>query len=202
MQTILVSSTATLFVDKSRFIGVTFHIENADDIEKCLKDIRLQYPKAKHYCYAYVLGQNEKGYDDGEPSKTAGRPLLELLKRGEYDETLLVVVRYFGGALLGASRLLRTYVAVASETLSKGEKSQIVSMFTYRVRIAYSGYDFLLSEAKKHSYILENATFSDTIDIKLLSVEKADENLKAIFHDIIEITALLPEKRYIKETTI
>lgn len=202
MQTILFSSTATLLVDKSRFIGVTFHIENADEIEKCLKDIRHQYPKAKHYCYAYVLGQNEKGYDDGEPSKTAGRPLLELLKRGEYDETLLVVVRYFGGTLLGASRLLRTYVTVASETLSKGEKSQIVSMFTYRVRIAYSGYDSLLSEAKKHSYILENATFSDTIDIKLLSVEKADENLKAIFHDIIEITALLPEKRYIKETTI
>ncbi|NCA97716.1 MAG: YigZ family protein [Bacteroidia bacterium] len=202
MRTILVSNTATLLVDKSRFIGVTFHIESAADIEKYLKDVRHQYPKAKHYCYAYILGQNEKGHDDGEPSKTAGRPLLELLKRGEYDETLLVVVRYFGGTLLGASRLLRTYVAVANETLTKSDKSRIVMMFAYHVRVAYSDYDRLLNEAKKHSYILENAAFSDTIDVMLLASEKADENLQEIFHDIIEITALLPEKRYIKEITI
>lgn len=202
MRTILSSSTSTLLVDKSRFIGVTFHIESEDDIDRCLKSIRKQYAKAKHYCYAYVLHQTEKGFDDGEPSKTAGRPLLELLKRGEYDETLIIVVRYFGGTLLGASRLLRTYLNVATETLKRGEKSLIAIMNAYQIQVSYADYDQLLSEAKKHSYILENIVFSDRIDIKLLSTLKADENLRQVFRDKILIATLPAEKRYIKETPL
>lgn len=199
MRTILDSYSSSLIIDKSRFIGVTFHVQNAFEVEAFLKAVRKQYPKAKHYCYAYVIGQEEKGFDDGEPSKTAGRPLLELLKRGGYDETLIVVIRYFGGTLLGASRLLRTYVNVANATLSSAEKYRIAKLFAYRLNISYSDYEPLLNEAKKRSYILENAIFSDTIKIKLLSEENAEEFLRQFLQGNGKIDLLVPEKRYLKE---
>lgn len=199
MRTILDSYSSSLIIDKSRFIGVTFHVQNAFEVEAFLKAVRKQYPKAKHYCYAYVIGQEEKGFDDGEPSKTAGRPLLELLKRGGYDETLIVVIRYFGGTLLGASRLLRTYVNIANATLSSAEKYRIAKLFAYRLNISYSDYEPLLNEAKKRSYILENAIFSDTIKIKLLSEENAEEFLRQFLQGNGKIDLLVPEKRYLKE---
>lgn len=198
MQTILVSNQTTLVVDKSRFIGVTFHVQSPREVEECLQVVRKTYPKARHYCYAYIIGADEKGFDDGEPSKTAGRPLLELLKHGSYDETLIVVVRYFGGILLGASRLLRTYVNAANATLSAAEKHQIVTMYAYQLNLSYRDYEFLANEAKKHSFILENVTFGDTIGIKLLTIEKAEARLNQFFQGRAEIIPLLTEKRYLR----
>ena len=99
MNTILERNEVTLIRDRSSFIGVLLHVTSLESIEQYLVDIRKQYPKAKHYCYAYILGAKKKCSDDGEPVKTAGRPLLNLLQKKEMDETLLIVVRYFGGVL-------------------------------------------------------------------------------------------------------
>jgi len=201
MRTILTTHKDTLIVDKSRFIALTFPIHDAKDVENILKVVRKDYPKAKHYCYAYIIGREEKGFDDGEPARTAGRPLLDLLKKGDFDETMIVVVRYFGGTLLGASRLLRTYVSVANEALIKAAKHEIAYLYAYQLRIDYSEYEYLQSEAKKRSYILEKPLFSDTIDIKLLAREKADDNLKELLRGRGEITYLGQEKHYIEETS-
>ena len=78
-----------------------------------LKEIKKEYPKARHYIYAYLLDQKQKSNDDGEPSGTAGKPTLELLNNQKLADCLLVTVRYFGGVKLGASRLLRTYLESA-----------------------------------------------------------------------------------------
>lgn len=199
MRTILTTNEATLIVNKSRFIALTFHIQDVKEVDEILKMVRKDYPKAKHYCYAYVIGREEKGFDDGEPARTAGRPLLDLLKKGDFDQTMVVVVRYFGGTLLGASRLLRTYVSVAHEVLIKATKHEIVYLYAYQLCIDYSEYEYLQSEAKKRSYILEKPLFSDTIDIKLLAREKADDILKGLLHGRGEITFLGQEKHYTEE---
>lgn len=201
MRTILTTNEATLIVNKSRFIALTFHIQDVKEVDEILKMVRKDYPKAKHYCYAYVIGREEKGFDDGEPARTAGRPLLDLLKKGDFDQTMVVVVRYFGGTLLGASRLLRTYVSVAHEVLIKATKHEIAYLYAYQLCIDYSEYEYLQSEAKKRSYILEKPLFSDTIDIKLLAREKADDNLKELLHGRGEIIYLGQEKHYIEETS-
>ena len=78
-------------------------------------------PKAKHVVYAYKVGNASKSCDDQEPKGTAGRPMMELLMKRNLDNIALVVVRYFGGVKLGASRLLRTYVGAANEALNKAE---------------------------------------------------------------------------------
>jgi uncharacterized YigZ family protein len=97
-------------VMKSKFIAILFPVDDPDLFKKELAKIQKEHSKARHVVYAYRIGQKTKSCDDREPKGTAGRPLLELLMKKDLDKTALVVVRYFGGTLLGAGRLLRTYV--------------------------------------------------------------------------------------------
>ena len=97
-------------VMKSKFIAILFPVDDPDLFKKELAKIQNEHSKARHVVYAYRIGQKTKSCDDREPKGTAGRPLLELLMKKDLDKTALVVVRYFGGTLLGAGRLLRTYV--------------------------------------------------------------------------------------------
>ena len=95
---------------KSKFIAILFPINNPDLFKKELAKIQKEHSKAKHVVYAYRIDGKTKSCDDREPKGTAGRPLLELLMKKDLNKVALVVVRYFGGTLLGAGRLLRTYV--------------------------------------------------------------------------------------------
>ena len=113
-----------LYVNKtevmnSKFIAIVFPLDDVQGFKEKLDNIKKEYKKAKHYCYAYKVGMKSKSSDDGEPSGTAGRPLLELLYKRELDNIALVVVRYFGGTKLGASRLLRTYVQAGVNVLNE-----------------------------------------------------------------------------------
>lgn len=105
---------------KSKFIGYAIPIDNPELFKDILKDIRKQHNKAKHVVYAYKIGMASKSCDDQEPKGTAGRPLLELINKRDLDNIALVVVRYFGGTLLGASRLLRTYVQAGNAAINIG----------------------------------------------------------------------------------
>ena len=109
----------------SKFIAILMPLSENDDFKLIMKDIQKEYKKAKHYCYAYRLGQKSKSSDDGEPSGTAGRPLLELLYKKDLNNVALIVVRYFGGTKLGASRLLRTYVSSGVNVINESDLVQI-----------------------------------------------------------------------------
>ena len=100
----------TTEVMKSKFIAILMPIDNPDNFKKELAKIQKEHSKAKHVVYAYRIDGKTKSCDDREPKGTAGRPLLELLMKKDLDRVALIVVRYFGGTLLGAGRLLRTYV--------------------------------------------------------------------------------------------
>ena len=97
-------------VMKSKFIAILFPISDPESFKSELAKIQKEHSKARHIVYAYRIGSKTKSCDDREPKGTAGRPLLELLMKKDLNNTALVVVRYFGGTLLGAGRLLRTYV--------------------------------------------------------------------------------------------
>ena len=104
----------------SRFIGISFPVQSVDDFKKGLLDIKIKYPKANHYCYAYVIGVDGSLYrssDDGEPSGTAGKPILGQIKSKDLVNVAVVVVRYFGGTLLGTSGLIQAYKQVTSFVL-------------------------------------------------------------------------------------
>lgn len=108
-------------VMKSKFIALLIPLNNEEDFKPLLASLKKEHKKARHIVYAYRVGAKSKSCDDGEPKGTAGHPLLDLLYKKDINNVALLVVRYFGGTKLGASRLLRTYLQAGVEVVNKSE---------------------------------------------------------------------------------
>ena len=100
---------------KSKFYGYLYNINSEEEVNVILESLKKENKKAKHFVYAYKIGNIERKNEDKEPSGTAGMPLLDLIKVKNLDNTLIVVVRYFGGTLLGRGLLTRSYREIASK---------------------------------------------------------------------------------------
>lgn len=121
MKKIISGGTGEFTDKKSRFIANIYHIEDEDMAVKIIEQLRKKYWDARHNCYAYVLGgksEIQRFSDDGEPSGTAGKPILEVITGNECGNCLCVVTRYFGGVLLGTGGLIRAYTNAAKEALA------------------------------------------------------------------------------------
>ena len=188
MFTILEKNEINLLRDKSSFIGILVHATSVESAKQYLLDIKKEYPKAKHYCYAYSIGGAKKSSDDGEPSGTAGRPLLELLNKKEMDETLLVVVRYFGGVLLGASRLMSTYLETGVQVINSADIVEISNKYGYKIVLSYKEFDELKRLGKSWGFSFENIKYEDKISVDVLGDEDSGERLANSFpHANIEL---------------
>ena len=109
-------------IKKSKFFGYYFNVESADEVKEILENLKKENKKATHVCYAYRITKDqylEKAFDDGEPSGTAGKPILNVIQKQNLSNVLLVVVRYFGGIKLGAGGLVRAYSKTASEIVKE-----------------------------------------------------------------------------------
>ena len=109
-------------IKKSKFITVAKPISSLNEINIILKDIRKEFVNASHYCYAYILGDNsniQKTSDDGEPTRTAGFPILEVLLKHNLTNLIVIVIRYFGGVKLGTGGLIRAYSTSTSKIIEK-----------------------------------------------------------------------------------
>lgn len=128
---------------KSEFIGDVCHVSNAEEALAFVERIREAHPKARHVCYAAVTGAaigraSERMSDDGEPSGTAGKPILEVLQMGRLTDCVITVTRYFGGVLLGSGGLIRAYSTAASMALKNAHIVPIVPKERYAVTIEYA----------------------------------------------------------------
>lgn len=148
-----------LLIEKSRFITLLFPVESINDIESILTNLREQYPKATHHCYGYLLANQsvQKYNDDGEPNKTAGFPILDVLLKNDLDDVLAVVIRYFGGIKLGAGGLTRAYRKSVAECLKIAEIIEKVEVSLYEVTIDYHLND-------KVNYLLQNQAIVTNIN--------------------------------------
>ena len=117
-----------LVINKSKFYSFVYPITTEEQAKTFIAELEEKFADATHICTAYLLSSPkvEKANDDGEPSGTAGKPMLELLKKKGLDNVLLAVVRYFGGTKLGASRLLRTYIQSGVNVLNIAELVEII----------------------------------------------------------------------------
>lgn len=150
-----------LIVKSSKFISLLYKVNNIDEVNNIFENIKKEYPNATHYCYGYIIDNIVKSSDDGEPSKTAGNPILNQIEANNLNYTLIVVVRYFGGIKLGTGLLTRTYAKVAREVI---KKNNIISL--------EEGYDidivFNYDNIKEIDYILNDSnviskSFNDNI---------------------------------------
>lgn len=155
----------TLIINKSKFIAQAFRVNSIEEIEEILAKTRKKYYDATHNCYAYRLGDSiQKMSDDGEPAKTAGAPMLDVLLKQDVTNILVIVTRYFGGTLLGAGGLVRAYSSSTSEVLKN------VTFFTPKLQkkfiltISYSSYQIL---TKMLPYIkIEKTSFMSEVTIE------------------------------------
>lgn len=136
----------------SKFIAFAYPIENESDINLHLNAIKMLHPKARHWCYAWKLIHNEpesKSSDDGEPAGTAGKPILNQISSNGLNNILLIVVRYFGGTLLGTSGLIKAYKTSVQHCLDLAEKIQVDIENEYIVSATMEKIQIILSTLKE-----------------------------------------------------
>jgi uncharacterized YigZ family protein len=124
MKSIKAVSQFEWIIQKSRFIGLLVPVKNMEEINAFLQQARLDFPNANHVCFAYILSSlmvAEKASDDGEPQKTAGMPILEVLKKNDLTDCLGIVIRFFGGIKLGAGGLIRAYAKTMRSCIEKAD---------------------------------------------------------------------------------
>ncbi len=128
------------YIKKSHFISVIAPIYSEDEANEFLHDIKKEYPGANHYTYAYILGETgsiQKASDDGEPTRTAGYPMLEILLKNELTDLIVIVIRFFGGIKLGKGGLIRAYTSSLSEGLKNVTFTKKTTSFDCELLCSY-----------------------------------------------------------------
>lgn len=136
------SSSSEIIINKSRFIANIFFVQNKEEVNNYLSKIKEKYSDATHNCYAYIINGLIGSSDDGEPSGTAGKPILNVLEKNNLNYCLCIVTRYFGGIKLGAGGLARAYTKATTECLkeniikiTKGYLVELTTTFKYAKKI-------------------------------------------------------------------
>lgn len=177
MKTIIEGKTAEVTEKKSRFIANIFHVESVTEADEKIKQINKKYYDAKHNCYAYIVDGIEKCSDDGEPSKTAGVPMLDILKKNEFTNVLVVVTRYFGGILLGTGGLVRAYSEATKRAIENSDVVEIVSGERYIIEVLYENVNNVLYWCNKLNIKICENVYATTIKLTIESTKEDKEKL-------------------------
>jgi uncharacterized YigZ family protein len=162
-------NSAAIEILKSRFIAHLFPVRDADAVRERLGEVKKALPGANHYVYAYRLGFGASVFegmsDDGEPSGTAGPPVLAVVRGSGLGDLLIVVVRYFGGTKLGTGGLVRAYTEAAQAVLVGIERVRKVSRTRFSLHIPYPAYNGVRLMLAEWSVQVEDEQFTDAVSI-------------------------------------
>lgn len=171
-------------IEKSKFICYLSPINNDEEAKTILKEIRKSHPKANHHCYAYIYNEGSyyKSSDDGEPGGTAGIPMLTVLKGRNFNNIIAIVVRYFGGTLLGRGGLVRAYTQAVEAALENAEIYKEGLKPTYSITVDLSFYNIVNQKLIHPSIKVIDRIFNEKVTIKLIILDDFDLNM------IIDVT--------------
>lgn len=172
-------------VSKSQFYSFLVPLSSEEEVPLLIKEKRMQFIKARHVCYAYIFNSNYKYSDDGEPSGTAGKPLYELLNKNNLTNCILIVVRIFGGVLLGAGRLLRTYVESGLNSIKKANKFEIYYEFLIKLEIKLENINVIKGYLVKYKYEIKNVIYDEISTIEFYSSNDVIKELNNNFYGMI-----------------
>lgn len=165
-------------IKKSRFIGVAAPVSTAEDALELLDGIKKEHRGASHHCFAYVIGQNKgiiRYSDDGEPSGTAGRPILEVISAKDAVDCAVVVTRYFGGILLGTGGLARAYTQAAALAMDAAGLSAMHETARWRLHVPWPLWDRVDYALKSLPVIAENVEYAEDVKLTLLCRTQDEE---------------------------
>lgn len=176
-QTIETAVHHELLIKKSRFIACVQPMADRAGAQKIVAELKAQHPGAAHVCWALLAGGQSAAVDDGEPSGTAGRPMLDVLRHQDLEGVLATVVRYFGGVKLGAGGLVRAYTDSVAQALLKAEKIAIIKQRFLICSAPYAMEGLVRREIESAGAALNNVHHADDVKFEFSLADSAAESL-------------------------
>ena len=163
-------ASGEVVVKKSRFIAALKYVENVKDAESYIKDKKKEYHDARHNCSCYIVegGSVSKSSDDGEPSGTAGRPMLEVLEGAGITNVVCVVTRYFGGVLLGTGGLVRAYQDAVKAALEDATLLRTMAVNALHITVDYNRWQLIEKLCRDKNIHIEETAYTENVTAKLM----------------------------------
>lgn len=186
-KTVKGEATGTIYEKKSEFIGYIAHAKTEAQAQEFLAKIRKKHYDARHHCYAYIIKDEGiiRQSDDGEPSKTAGMPILEVLRHSGLEDAIIVVTRYFGGTLLGTGGLVRAYTEGAKAALEAAEILTYKTCVDLNITVDYSLYDKITTLCQNRNGKIIDTQFTDNVNITIRMLSGTQD---ALINDLVVLT--------------
>lgn len=182
-ETIAAPATAEIEISRSRFITLLERVSTEEDAREMIARVRAEDPRARHHCSAFVLGHDarvQRSNDDGEPSGTAGAPMLDALMSAGLSDVVAVVTRYFGGVLLGAGGLTRAYRAAVAEAVAGARRVRRAPRIEATVRTSYDVAPQIEAEARRRGIAVGDAEYGEEVSLRFMVAEREVASLEAL----------------------
>jgi uncharacterized YigZ family protein len=177
---------ADIELRKSRFIAIALPVDGRDAAQQVLSALRAEHPGATHVCWALLAGGHSGMSDDGEPSGTAGRPIMEVLRHHELDNVLGAVVRYFGGVKLGAGGLVRAYTDAIATALKQAQRIEYVAQTSLRVEVDYGAEAKVRRWIAQQGYLLESGSHGAGVTLTIVLPAAAHNAAREALRDLTQ----------------
>ena len=188
-KTVMKEAQAQIVIEKSKFIGYIKPVETQEEAEAFFTSIRVKHRDATHNVPAYVLGEKfeiQKYSDDGEPSGTAGVPVVQMLVKEGITNVVIVMTRYFGGIKLGTGGLVRAYTGIAKEALQAAGVAEVKDMDVMKATIQYTHHGKAENAGQKGLFSIRSTEFTDRVTLEVVCDPSDTESVRKNF---MEITA-------------
>lgn len=197
------NATAEIIEKKSKFIANIYYIESVEEAENIIKDVNKKYFDSRHNCYAFSVitqsGMVNRFSDDGEPSGTAGAPILNILTSQNLSNILIVVTRYFGGILLGTGGLVKAYTLASLEALNKVKMIKKDLGLEVKLVVNYSDLEKVKYYFNQNKINISNIEYTENVN---LIVEITDEKLKTLLKEKDNLNFNLIKHKILKKKII
>ncbi len=179
------------FKDKgSKFYSYAYPLKDEEEVKDLVAALKKEHHSARHHCYAWRLGTEEirtRANDDGEPSSTAGKPILGQLQSYDVTNILVVVVRYFGGTLLGVSGLINAYRAATIEALNNADILSKLIEIQYELKFEYAMLNTVMNKLKQENYDIVTTDFQESCRLIFKARKSEDDRAFQLFNEIYGI---------------
>ncbi len=182
---------------KSKFISYILPIKNEEQVKYILEEYRKKYYNARHVCWAYMIGEtrdNFRSNDDGEPSGTAGRPILGQINSNELTNVLILVVRYFGGTLLGTGGLIKAYKEAAADAIENATIVVKTINNKFILKFDYSLLNEVMRILNQYDQVKWTQNFTETCEMKIYVRQSQSQELAKLFSSIYGVTLTITDK--------
>jgi uncharacterized YigZ family protein len=177
----------------SKFLAFAYPVSNEEEVKEIISELKKQYYDARHYCYAYTLGENAEKYrsnDDGEPGHSAGDPILGQIRSHELTNILIVVVRYFGGTKLGVGGLINAYKTAAGDAIAQNSIIEIPITKTIELHFEYDAINIVMKMVKDYELEILSQKMELACEMRLAVRLNQEDSLLAALQDYHKIRVI------------